>query len=81
MSAKLPDYTTYWQAGINPKTGLPLKFSNRVCLKEDIKKLSRFWAKLIVSASEEKWTYSAIELPSILVMDWLINSTNSYPIE
>ena len=26
MGAKLPDLETLWQAGINPKTGLPIKF-------------------------------------------------------
>ena len=38
----LPDIETLLQAGINPKTGLPIKFGNRRCTtKEDIKKLIR----------------------------------------
>lgn len=42
MGANLPDIKTLFQAGINPKTGLPLKFGNAKCvLKEDIKKFLR----------------------------------------
>ena len=42
MGAKLPDIQTLLQAGINPKTGLPVKFGNSKCLlKEDIKKFLR----------------------------------------
>ena len=43
MGAKLPDIQTLWQAGIDPKTGLPLKFSNgsKLALKEDLKKVLR----------------------------------------
>ena len=38
----LPDIKTFYQAGINPKTGLPLKFgSSKFTLKEDIKKFLR----------------------------------------
>lgn len=38
----LPDINTLLQAGINPKTGLPVKFGNRRCsTKEDIKKVIR----------------------------------------
>ena len=38
----IPDIDTLIQAGINPKTGLPMKFGNRRCTtKEDIKKLIR----------------------------------------
>ena len=39
----LPDIATLWQAGIDPKTGLPLKFTsgNKCVLKEDIKKFLR----------------------------------------
>ena len=38
----LPDLDTLIQAGINPKTGLPIKFGNRRCsTKEDIKKAIR----------------------------------------
>ena len=42
MAAKLPDIQTLLQAGINPKTGLPIKFGNRrYSTKEDIKKVIR----------------------------------------
>ena len=42
MGAKLPDLTTLYQAGINPKTGLPLKMGgDKKHLKEDIKKFLR----------------------------------------
>ena len=43
MGAKLPDLQTLWQAGIDPKTGLPLKFTSgqKCMLKEDIKKFLR----------------------------------------
>lgn len=38
----LPDIETLIQAGINPKTGLPVKFGNRRCsTKEDIKRVIR----------------------------------------
>ena len=41
-NAVLPDLETLMQAGINPKTGLPLKFGNRRCTtKEDIKRVIR----------------------------------------
>lgn len=42
-NAKLPDLTTIFQAGIDPKTGLPYKFSsgNKCTLKEDLKKFLR----------------------------------------
>ena len=41
-NAKLPDLETLLQAGINPKTGLPIKFGNRrFSTKEDIKKVIR----------------------------------------
>lgn len=41
--ARLPDIGTLLQAGIDPKTGLPLKFSSsqKCMLKEDIKKFLR----------------------------------------
>ena len=40
MAAKLPDYSTLVSAGINPKTGLPIRLSN--CnTKDDIKKALR----------------------------------------
>lgn len=42
MGANLPDTKTLWQAGINPKTGLPYKFDGGKCtLKEDMKKFLR----------------------------------------
>lgn len=42
MGAKLPDLTTLYQAGINPKTGLPFKMGgDDKHLKEDIKKFLR----------------------------------------
>ena len=42
MAAKLPDIQTLIQAGINPKTGLPLKVGSNPCtLKDDIKKFLR----------------------------------------
>ena len=38
----IPDIDTLIRAGINPKTGLPMKFGNKRCTtKEDIKKLIR----------------------------------------
>ena len=38
----IPDIETLLQAGINPKTGLPIRFGNRRCsTKEDIKKVIR----------------------------------------
>lgn len=38
----LPQLDVFYQAGINPKTGLPLKFGGNKCaLKEDIKKFLR----------------------------------------
>ena len=38
----LPNLEPFWQAGINPKTGLPLKFGSQKCmLKEDLKKFLR----------------------------------------
>ena len=43
MGAKLPDIGTLFQAGIDPKTGLPLKFGGncKAVLKENIKKFLR----------------------------------------
>ena len=41
-NAKLPELTMLYQAGINPKTGLPLKVGSNPCtLKDDIKKFLR----------------------------------------
>lgn len=42
MGAKLPEISTLIQAGIDPKTGLPLKMGNtKFTLKEDVKKFLR----------------------------------------
>ena len=43
MGAKLPDVQTLFQAGIDPKTGLPVKFGGgcKALLKENIKKFLR----------------------------------------
>ena len=42
MAAKLPDLQTFLQAGIDPKTGLPLKLINvKYGLKDDVKKFLR----------------------------------------
>lgn len=42
MAAKLPQLDVYLQAGIDPKTGLPIKFgAKKVSLKEDTKKFLR----------------------------------------
>ena len=42
-NAKLPDVTTLVQAGIDPRTGLPLKYTigDKKHLKDDIKKFLR----------------------------------------
>ncbi|MBO7692078.1 MAG: hypothetical protein J6W16_03475 [Methanobrevibacter sp.] len=41
-NAKLPQLDVLWQAGINPKTGLPIRFGGtKATLKEDIKKFLR----------------------------------------
>ena len=40
MAAKLPDYSTMVTAGINPKTGMPIRMGT--CgVKDDIKKALR----------------------------------------
>lgn len=42
MTARLPDIQTILNVGINPKTGLPLKFATPACaIKEDIRKQLR----------------------------------------
>lgn len=43
MGAKLPDIQTLWQAGIDPRTGLPIKMAAgaKCALKEDLKKFLR----------------------------------------
>ena len=52
-NAKLPELTMLYQAGINPKTGLPLKVGSNPCtLKDDIKKAKderdfKTWHELI----------------------------------
>ena len=42
-NARLPDFSTFFQAGIDPKTGLPLKMTagSKCVLKEDLKKFLR----------------------------------------
>lgn len=41
-NAKMVDLSLFYQAGINPKTGLPLKFGGSAChLKDDVKKFLR----------------------------------------
>jgi len=40
-NAKITPLELYYQAGINPKTGLPLKFRTKKTLKEDTKKFLR----------------------------------------
>ena len=40
-NAKIIPLELYYQAGINPKTGLPIKYANKVTLKEDTKKFLR----------------------------------------
>ena len=41
MAAKLPDYSTLVTAGINPKTGLPIRLGSPCTTKEDIKRALR----------------------------------------
>ena len=41
MAAKLPDYSTLVTAGINPKTGMPIRLGSPCTTKEDIKKALR----------------------------------------
>ena len=66
MAAKLPDLQTYWQAGIDPKTGLPLKYSNRRCLKEDIKKQLRIKDEQ-TAINRYKWE----NLPATITSEYL----------
>ena len=40
-NARLPQLDVFYQAGIDPKTGLPMKFSSKYTLKEDVKKFLR----------------------------------------
>ena len=40
-NAKMTDLELLWQAGINPKNGLPMKFGGKKVLKEDTKKFLR----------------------------------------
>ena len=42
-NARLPDIQTLWQAGIDPRTGLPVKMAAgaKCALKEDLKKFLR----------------------------------------
>ena len=66
MGAKLPDLQTFWQAGIDPKTGLPLKFSNRRCLKDDIKKQLRIKDEQ-TAINRYKWE----NLPATITSEYL----------
>jgi hypothetical protein len=66
MGAKLPDLETYWQAGIDPRTGLPLKFSNRRCLKDDIKKQLRIKDEQ-TAINRYKWE----NLPATITSEYL----------
>ena len=67
MSANLPDFTTYWQAGINPKTGLPVKFTSTKCnLKEDIKKQLRIKDEQ-TAINRYKWE----NLPATITSEYL----------
>lgn len=67
MSANLPDFTTYWQAGINQKTGLPLKFTSTKCnLKEDIKKQLRIKDEQ-TAINRYKWE----NLPATITSEYL----------
>jgi 3-dehydroquinate synthase len=61
MAAKLPDLQTFLQAGIDPRTGLPLKFSNRRCLKDDIKKQLGFIIKACASLKSNVVTNDRLE--------------------
>ena len=55
-NAKLPDINTLIQAGINPKTGLPIKFSDedKCMLKSEIKKNLRIKDEQ-VALNRYKW--------------------------
>ena len=67
MSANLPDFKTYWQAGINPKTGLPVKFTSTKCnLKEDIKKQLRIKDEQ-TAINRYKWE----NLPATITSEYL----------
>ena len=63
-NAKLPDIETLIQAGINPKTGLPMKFGNRRCsTKEDIKREIRINDEKI-AVNRYTWYNLPMDLPS-----------------
>ena len=66
MAAKLPDLQTFLQAGIDPRTGLPLKFSNRRCLKDDIKKQLRIKDEQ-TAINRYKWE----NLPATITSEYL----------
>ena len=60
----LPDIETLIQAGINPETGLPLKFGNRRCTtKEDIKREIRINDEKI-AVNKYVWYNLPMNLPS-----------------
>ena len=63
-NAKLPDIETLIKAGINPKTGLPMKFGNRRCsTKEDIKREIRINDEKI-AVNRYTWYNLPMDLPS-----------------
>jgi len=67
MAAKLPDLQTYWQAGIDPRTGLPIKLgSTKRCLKEDIKKQLRIKDEQ-TAINRYKWE----NLPATITSEYL----------
>jgi len=67
MAAKLPDLQTYWQAGIDPRTGLPIKLgSPKHCLKEDIKKQLRIKDEQ-TAINRYKWE----NLPATITSEYL----------
>ncbi len=62
--AKLPDLETLVQAGINPETGLPIKFGNKRCkTKEDIKMEIRKNDEQI-AVNKYVWYNLPMDLPS-----------------
>lgn len=67
MAAKLPDLQTYLQAGIDPRTGLPIKLgSPKRCLKEDIKKQLRIKDEQ-TAINRYKWE----NLPATITSEYL----------
>ena len=52
----LPEISTLIQAGIDPKTGLPLKFGGgcKAMLKEDLKKFLKYTKSLILRKKQKE---------------------------